>query len=515
MSSDLNQNQQKSLNIAQILNNFLLLYFPDVDTDEGKQAISMTKKFLKELCTQNPQEGKKIIETEGLKYLLQHFKDTFSNLKSKYLFTGIDVDKFIDSLDFELNNKDTIITRVDFQQIVESEQNKRGLKRKFEDDKTIPSSEKTIPKSTQTGDSTKVIISKQVTSDMAIGPDRSFAKDEITKKEESSGTLDFQIIINDAKPESLRYLLMVKNIYAKQLPKMPRDYIVRLVFDKKHRSVVGVKQGRAICSVTFRPFFDNMFGEIAFLAVTGNEQVKGLGTRLMNHLKSYCQSINVFRFLTYADNYAIGYFKKQGFSKEITLEDDKYKGYIKDYDGGTLMECVLRPEINYLDVPSMLKTQKVKVYEKIREISNSHIVHKGLDFSKGQTYDVTKIEGLSNLAGFQPKTTSEEVDELTKKFKLIWKLIRDKENYSWPFLYPVNKKDVPDYYDIIREPMDLDTINNRLNRKFYRTVDIFTSDFRRMFENCRVYNSPATEYYKCSEKLEIIFKEEIKKLLKK
>ena len=54
-----------------------------------------------------------------------------------------------------------------------------------------------------------------------------------------------------------------------------------------------------------------MFGEIAFLAVTGNEQVRGLGTRLMNHLKSYCQSINIFRFLTYADNYAIGYFKKQ------------------------------------------------------------------------------------------------------------------------------------------------------------------------------------------------------------
>src|SRR5690606_27665343 len=49
-----------------------------------------------------------------------------------------------------------------------------------------------------------------------------------------------------------------------------------------------------------------------------------------------CQSIKVMRFLTYADNYAIGYFKKQGFTKEITLEEYRYRGYIKDYDGGTL-----------------------------------------------------------------------------------------------------------------------------------------------------------------------------------
>lgn len=31
----------------------------------------------------------------------------------------------------------------------------------------------------------------------------------------------------------------------------------------------------------------------------------------MNHLKSYAQQIGIYHFLTYADNYAIGYFKKQ------------------------------------------------------------------------------------------------------------------------------------------------------------------------------------------------------------
>lgn len=54
------------------------------------------------------------------------------------------------------------------------------------------------------------------------------------------------------------------------------------------------------------------FGEIAFCAVTADEQVKGYGTRLMNHLKQYARDQDgLTHFLTYADNNAVGYFNKQ------------------------------------------------------------------------------------------------------------------------------------------------------------------------------------------------------------
>jgi hypothetical protein len=36
-------------------------------------------------------------------------------------------------------------------------------------------------------------------------------------------------------------LVDLKNIYAKQLPNMPKDYIVRLVFDRGHKSLIAVK----------------------------------------------------------------------------------------------------------------------------------------------------------------------------------------------------------------------------------------------------------------------------------
>src|ERR1700758_5740173 len=73
---------------------------------------------------------------------------------------------------------------------------------------------------------------------------------------------------------------------------------------------------------------------------------------------------DVMHFLTYADNYAIGYFKKQGFTKEITLEKHRWMGYIKDYDGGTIMQCTMVPRIRYLEVGRMLLKQKEAVHAK-------------------------------------------------------------------------------------------------------------------------------------------------------
>lgn len=67
------------------------------------------------------------------------------------------------------------------------------------------------------------------------------------------------------------------------------------------------------------------------------------------------QKIQVEYLLTYADNFAIGYFKKQGFTKEPKMPTERWKGYIKDYDGGTLMECYVHPFIDYSNISSLIK----------------------------------------------------------------------------------------------------------------------------------------------------------------
>jgi len=84
----------------------------------------------------------------------------------------------------------------------------------------------------------------------------------------------------------------------------------------------------------------------------------------MNHTKEWVKTEGIDQFVTYADNYAIGYFKKQGFQKAPPGGDPRWEGYIKDYDGGTLMECNINSKIPYLNIPEMVRQQQ--------EVPNTH-----------------------------------------------------------------------------------------------------------------------------------------------
>jgi len=207
-------------------------------------------------------------------------------------------------------------------------------------------------------------------------------RDDYAKTEEDRGIISFPVIYNDGKPDHMIALIGLKNIFSAQLPKMPKEYIVRLVLDRNHRSMCIMKKGRVIGGICFRPFLSQAFAEIVFCAITSTEQVKGYGTRLMNQLKEHVKTEKIHYFLTYADNYAIGYFKKQGFTKQISQPRERWAGFIKDYDGGTLMECKINHHIDYLRLGALIKRQRAAVHEQIKLISNSHIIYPGLKVFK-------------------------------------------------------------------------------------------------------------------------------------
>ena len=70
-------------------------------------------------------------------------------------------------------------------------------------------------------------------------------------------------------------------------------------------------------------------------------------------------------FVTYADNYATGYFKKQGFHMQISMYKERWQPHIKDYEGATVMECYINPNIDYLDIPAMIARQRKAVQDKV------------------------------------------------------------------------------------------------------------------------------------------------------
>ncbi|KAF9437788.1 histone acetyltransferase [Entomortierella beljakovae] len=273
--------------------------------------------------------------------------------------------------------------------------------------------------------------------------------------EERQGLIEFRVFCNDGSRESMILLTGMKNLFQKQLPKMPREYIARLVYD----SMAIVKAPLIVLGgITYRPFNHRKFAEIVFCAITSTEQVKGYGSHLMNHLKDYiAENTDVQHFLTYADNYAIGYFKKQGFTKEITLDRSIWMGYIKDYEGGTIMQCTMVPKVRYLDVNTLLQTQRKAVVTKIKEMSKSHIVYPGLqEFKDGATeVDPMSVPGIKD-SGWDPLMDSTpRVPVHGPHYNAMKHIVAElcKDANAWPFLHPVDVEAVTDYYSYIKDPM--------------------------------------------------------------
>ncbi|CAH1242024.1 BAZ2B [Branchiostoma lanceolatum] len=64
----------------------------------------------------------------------------------------------------------------------------------------------------------------------------------------------------------------------------------------------------------------------------------------------------------------------------------------------------------------------------------------------------------------------------------------EKHEDAWPFLVPVNTKQFPQYKKIIKRPMDLSTIKNKLRDNKYRSREEFAEDIRLICDNCETFN---------------------------
>ncbi|THH09339.1 hypothetical protein EW145_g2091 [Phellinidium pouzarii] len=75
------------------------------------------------------------------------------------------------------------------------------------------------------------------------------------------------------------------------------------------------------------------------------------------------------------------------------------------------------------------------------------------------------------------------------------------------FLQPVDpiRDKAPDYFEVIKTPMDLQTMSAKLQNGLYRNRQDFEYDFFLMIQNCRTYNPPTSYAYNESVALEAHF----------
>ncbi|CAO4364100.1 unnamed protein product [Caenorhabditis nigoni] len=91
-----------------------------------------------------------------------------------------------------------------------------------------------------------------------------------------------------------------------------------------------------------------------------------------------------------------------------------------------------------------------------------------------------------------------------EKMALIETLLKEtmRQECSWPFLQPVDPKEVPDYHEVIKQPMDLRTMMNKIKQRVYNKPAEIRTDFQQILTNCETYNETESEIFQLSRQLE-------------
>ncbi|PIA13110.1 Bromodomain-containing protein, partial [Coemansia reversa NRRL 1564] len=66
---------------------------------------------------------------------------------------------------------------------------------------------------------------------------------------------------------------------------------------------------------------------------------------------------------------------------------------------------------------------------------------------------------------------------------------------------PVTEDEAPDYFNVIKHPMDFATVRQKLLDGHYREVDAFAADLMLVLSNCMTYNTPDTYYFQLAARV--------------
>ncbi|KAJ2992761.1 Bromodomain containing protein 7 [Globomyces sp. JEL0801] len=162
---------------------------------------------------------------------------------------------------------------------------------------------------------------------------------------------------------------------------------------------------------------------------------------------------------------------------------------------------------------------KIKFKANAVESTSSHIKSDPVE-SQSPELDLLDIEGdadqtngsISKSSALKPakrkKAATDSSPRLSKRKKTslstcLGKLIailQQKDTYGF-FLAPVDQTLVTDYSAIVKNPMDLGTMKEKVDKRIYNNHIDFKNDFELVMKNAKLYNAKDTIYYKMADKL--------------
>mmetsp|Transcript_17915 Transcript_17915/g.20693 ORF Transcript_17915/g.20693 Transcript_17915/m.20693 type:complete len:1767 (+) Transcript_17915:908-6208(+) len=126
----------------------------------------------------------------------------------------------------------------------------------------------------------------------------------------------------------------------------------------------------------------------------------------------------------------------------------------------------------------------------------------------------TRSEIKAHIASLVVHSSQIKMKEWRKEAALILKTLKE-QTYYWIFAKPVDpvQFNIPDYFDVIKHPMDLGTVQKKLDKGEYRTLQDFASDVRLTFNNAILYNPDTSDVNMTSKRYAQLFEKDYNNLI--
>ena len=179
------------------------------------------------------------------------------------------------------------------------------------------------------------------------------------------------------------------------------------------------------------------------------------------------------------------------------------------------LQCHLQDNVPYSSARAVVKIQEEYVTARLCETANSHrVYHWDGEDAEGAVGGEAKVEGEEQeteearraalasryyaipgikesgwtLEDMSSNAAPKKPINIRVALLQILRKVKD-QPWSWPYVAPVSREDAPAYYDIIKDPVDLLTMEQRVKKGgHYHSKQDLKKDLCLMAANCKEFN---------------------------
>jgi len=296
--------------------------------------------------------------------------------------------------------------------------------------------------------------------------------------------------------------------YLCEPPKGSRDNMETSILRSGRRKTISKREVASILKRKLKPFFDRVQENKQVMDALnsipeGNSEAYRDCVRSVVTIDSIIEGIDKYHYSDQSD-----------IIEALTLcVSDRlsfYKSQTKMHNQVLSAAEFLESELFEIIDEDYLTLKRVKI------LSDGDIVRRQLFLMAGR--EDTKIFHLEKrLQQSMLQQVARCPYSTTLLHHFAWRLLNSLRGYpkAWAFIAPVDPYElgIPDYHEVVKTPIALEDIRERLNNDEYNTLDELVLDVERIFENAISYNNRKTPTHKDAKICWAYFAEQIRKLI--